>query len=345
MTLRQLALDAPAWTAFAGGHPDATPFHRPEWAALLARTYRYPAFVLALTDARGGVRAGLPLVEVRDLRQRRRLVSLPFTDACPPLIARDDDTAAQQLAAAVAAHVRRPIEVRGALDAPGWDRHADGVTHRLTLGPDAAQVRAGFHRSQVERSIRRAEREGVEVLAGTGAADLAAFYDLHLQTRRRQGVPVQPRRFFEAIRTEMLGAGLGTLLLARHERRAVAGALFLHGNGTLVYKFGASTPDAWPVRPNHAIFWAAIRAGCERGDHVLDFGRTDLDNTGLRSFKAGWGGRELPLIVSTLGIDHAATEATGPGRAQQAVAHAIRRGPAWVCRGLGAALYRYAGAR
>ena len=89
---------------------------------------------------------------------------------------------------------------------------------------------------------------------------------------------------------------------------AIASALFLSWNGTTIYKFGASDPEHWPLRPNHLIFWTAIRDSCERGDHRFDFGRTDLENTGLRSFKEGWGAVERPLFTSALGAAPA-----GPG--------------------------------
>jgi lipid II:glycine glycyltransferase (peptidoglycan interpeptide bridge formation enzyme) len=97
-------------------------------------------------------------------------------------------------------------------------------------------------------------------------ADIQTFYDLHLATRRRQGTPVQPRKFFTQIRNSLIDQGLASILLAEVEGRAVAAALFLTWNGVTVYKFGASDPAAWPRRPNHALFWTAIRESCLRGD-------------------------------------------------------------------------------
>ena len=122
----------------------------------------------------------------------------------------------------------------------------------------------------------------------------------------------------------------------------LAGALFLHWNGTTIYKFGASDPEGLPLRPNHALFWTAIQESCARSDRHFDFGRTDLDNLGLRRFKAGWGGVERPLVYSSLAPGAAEGQES---RAARAVAVVIRRGPPWVGRALGATLYRYAGSR
>jgi lipid II:glycine glycyltransferase (peptidoglycan interpeptide bridge formation enzyme) len=229
------------------------------------------------------------------------------------------------------------------MEGVGWRTGADAVIHELELAPEIDQVRKRFSRSQVIRNIARAEREGVVVRRAVDRRDLDAFYSLHTRTRRRQGVPVQPRRFFDLLWSRLVGTGIAFILLAdAGGREAVAGALFLASHGSTIYKFGASDVDSWPLRPNHVIFWTAIQEACARGDRRFDFGRTDLGNAGLRAFKSGWGAEERLLRYSTLAPGAAAgTE----GLASRALGVAIRRGPKWVCRGTGEALYRYAASR
>jgi lipid II:glycine glycyltransferase (peptidoglycan interpeptide bridge formation enzyme) len=203
-------------------------------------------------------------------------------------------------------------------------------------------VRRRFSRSRVVRNIARAEREGVTVRTASGRADLDMFYALHTRTRRRQGVPVQPKRFFDLLWSRLVEPGLASIVLASAGGTPVAGALFLTWNRTTIYKFGASDPAGWPLRPNHLLFWTAIRDSCARGDVRFDFGRTDLDNAGLRAFKSGWGAVERPLVYST--IASGATEGR-EGAAGRLLSVAIQRGPSWLCRGIGEGLYRYAASR
>src|SRR5579871_2893624 len=248
---RVLALDDPRWSSFVAERTHATAFHHPAWAELLAATYGYRAFAVVVTDEAGAIVAGTPFVEIR-IPARRRWVSLPFTDECPPLAV--DAGARAQYAAALALaqiHLRAPaVHVRGLLDGVGWRSSADAVIHELELDRDADRVRARFSRSQVIRNIARAEREGVTVRRATEPRDLDAFYALHVRTRRRQGVPVQPRRFFELLWARLVEPGMASILLADAGRRkAVAGALFLTSGGCTIYKFGASDVDCWPLRP------------------------------------------------------------------------------------------------
>ncbi len=346
MTTRlTLSLDDPRWTAFVGRCRHATPFHDPAWASLLAETYRYPAFACAVQGVDGEIVGGAPFLEVRSLSRRRRWISLPFTDECAPLAADADSLSelSEALGDAQAAGEAPGVEVRGAVHGLGWTMGADAVTHQLWLEPDLASLRRRFSRSQVVRNIARAERDGVAVRRAETVQDLEAFYQLHTRTRRRQGVPVQPRRFFTLLWSRLVQSGLAFILLADiPDRPAVAGALFLSDGRTTIYKFGASDVDSLRFRPNHLIFWTAIGEAAQAGHRIFDFGRTDLANEGLRAFKSGWGAEERPLLYSTLEPGAAAGE---EGIAARALSLAIRKGPAWMCRGTGEALYRYAGSR
>jgi CelD/BcsL family acetyltransferase involved in cellulose biosynthesis len=340
-----LSLEDPRWAEFVARSPGATPFHHPAWAQLLAVTYRYRGFVIAVADDDDQLVAGAPFIEVHSLSGHRRWISLPFTDECPLLA--NDPACAQQLVTSLAGlrpRLRAPtLEVRGLVDGFGWRAGADAVIHELDLDADIDHVKRQFSRSQVIRNIARAEREAVVVRRATNASDLEAFYALHADTRRRQGVPVQPRRFFELLWSRLVEPGIAHILLADADgHEAAAGALFLSAYGTTIYKFGASTLASRPQRPNHLIFSTAIQDACARRDRRFDFGRTDLGNEGLRAFKHGWGAQERPLRYSTLSPGAGALSEGLPARALSA---AIRRGPGWVCRGTGEALYRYAASR
>jgi CelD/BcsL family acetyltransferase involved in cellulose biosynthesis len=336
-----LDLTDPCWGGFVAKHPDATPFHHPDWARLIADCYGFRGFALVTRDANGAIQAGLPMVEVRHLRTAPKWVSLPYTDYCPPLAVAQKEQ--EELAAAVgqasfAAGVRR-VEVRGPLA-----DSASGPTalrHVLALSGDPAEVYKRFHRSQVQRNIRRAEREGLTVRLATTPEDLVGtFYGLHLRTRRRQGVPVQPRRFFRQLWDNVMSTGLVSVLIVEASGQPIAAAVFLAWNGTVIYKFGASDAAFWSLRPNHVLFWHAIRVACEQGHRWFDFGRTDVGQAGLRDFKLSWGATEEPLVYRTLG-GKPEPVSVGDGMATRMLGPIIRHGPLLLCRAVGETLYRY----
>ena len=323
--------------------PGASVFHHPAWLELLRASYGYEMSACCVVDDDGTIVAGLPLARIRSRLTASRMVSLPFSDVCPPLRLRADGEVDELLAACADAERRRG-RVRLEVRAP-FRGLRDGVVepvyyhHRIRLGPDPDRVEANFAKSQTTRGVARAVREGLTVDRTTGTAGIEAFYRLHVQTRRRQGVPVQPSRFIRSF-AELFEQGLGFVMLTKLGDRAIAAAVFLNLHRTLTYKYGASDARFLPKRPNNLLFAEAIRWGCLGGFETLDLGRTDLENQGLRSFKRAWGAEE-----ATLSYTYAPARPARAGwpLARRAARSVIRRGPPWVGRLTGELLYRHFG--
>jgi CelD/BcsL family acetyltransferase involved in cellulose biosynthesis len=311
---------------------------------MLAESYGFSSFGLALEDALGGLVAGVPIVETRGLLRGRRWISLPFTDFCPPLVVGNSDDLPARLEEEIDAARREAgvdsVELRAA---PASDRPLRlhrGLRHTLQLDHDPERTFGRF-KPNVRNKIRSADRSEVTIAREKKEVDVTrTFYELHTATRRRLGVPVQPRRYFFLLWQRILEPGLGFLLVARAGGEPVAAAVFLAWNGTIVYKYGASDPAAWKLRPNNALLWHAISCACEDGYSIFDFGRTDPANDGLREFKRGWGTEEASLAYAVLGPTR--VSAVNTERAARLTAPVIRHAPHFVCRGLGRALYRYA---
>lgn len=334
-------LQDPQWASFVNQHDSALPFHHPSWATTVAQCYGFRAFALTLTNgnSNGEIVAGLPVIEVRRRREPSRWVSLPFTDSCPPLTTGDAgaELADRLDAARRAAGISR-LEVRGELAGPAVHPHGTFLAHRTPLTGTEQEVFARLHANQVRRNIRRAQRAGVSVRIGDTEGDVTdIFYRLHTRTRRRLGVPVQPLRYFRLLWRHVLQPGHGAVMIAEWHGEPVAAAVFLTSAGTCVYKYGASDERRWDVRPNHLLFWEAIRWARAKGCRTLDFGRTDLEDRGLWEFKARWGTvvQELTYHVIADG-----PPGTGRGGMPTSVRSMIRHGPPIVPRALGELLYR-----
>lgn len=337
-TLTARAFDDPDWLAFLASHPDATVFHHPAWSLVLRDSYGYRPSALVQTDACGAIEAGLPVVEIASFG-RRRFIALPFTDYCPPLAT---TPASQERFSANLVRWRAQatsggFTVHGALsDASGISLVARAVRHVLALRASSETLWRTMSGSPVQRGIRKARSQGLEATVSRSHDDLAAFARLHLETRRRLGVPVQPKRFLDGLWEHVIQEGLGFIVLARRERRPLAGAIFLAWNGNLIYKFGASDSRYWELRPNNLVIWTAIDWACQNGFRQLDFGRSDVDNQGLRDFKSRWGAVETPLVYSYVA---ASPPRSTPRLVMRALAKVIQSSPPIVCRVLGELLY------
>lgn len=330
------------WGGFAQAKLEVNIFHHPAWINLLAECYGYHPFIVAVCDAAGEIKAGLPMMEVNSLLTGRRWVSLPFTDHCIPL--HDNVESLAQLMKGLVYLSKNnqipKVELRWEYPAhPAIHAYSDYVLHTAELASDAESVFCRIH-SMHRRNIKTAEKRGVYIQRGTSQKDLDAFYHLHLHTRRRQGTPVQPKKFFDLLRTDLLEQGLGFILLAYKDTECLAASIFLYWQQTLTYKYGASSSDSLDLRPNNLLFWTAMRWGCENGYAVFDLGRTDPANTGLRAFKTKWAAAEIPLTYSVVGVEAPQSQ---NARLMHIVQMLIQKSPVWVCRALGEALYRHVG--
>ena len=328
------------WQRFVDGNDSARIFHHREWLALLHKQYGYPIEARCISSA-GEIVAGIPVAYVRSALTGRRLVSIPFSDTCSPLLLdpRDSSTLDLLLRELRETHLRRRLDVEIRAGLPGIGRPGERFyAHELPLA-DGVQVVSSRFSKMTARGVARSRRDGVEVLCARDVGALQDFYRLHLETRHRQGMPTQPKRFVERF-AALFERSLGFVLLARYEQRTIAAAVFLCFNGVLTYKYGASRRADLIHRPNNAIFAEAIDWACARGMHTLDLGRTDIDNDGLRAFKRGWGAQERVLAYTLL-----SSRAARPAlpRTRRVLRSTISHTPPVTGRMIGATLYRHFG--
>jgi CelD/BcsL family acetyltransferase involved in cellulose biosynthesis len=332
------------WATLTIAQPEATIFHHPAWVELLKTCYGYKPMLFVILGASGQPVATLPLMQIDSWLTGRRVVSLPFSDFCPPLTI--DDASLVDLVDGLQSWRRqnKVSEIQIHWPLPGMDGvyPAETVARHIThLAPDSEQVFRSFAKTQIQQRIRKAERAGVSIRMSDSWEDLRLFYGLHLETRKRLGTPIQPLRFFRLLWVRLISQGLGFVLLAYKDSQLLAGAVFLHCNKTLTYKYSASKPAYWKLHPNNLLLWHAICWGCEHGYQVFDWGKTDLGNAGLREFKLGWGSEEQILHYSVL-ADYP-PKASAVGKAHLLLTPLIQRSPAWVCRIMGELFYRHFG--
>ena len=292
------------WDDLVTRHPRASVFHSRDWLEALKRTYGYEPFALT-TTAEGPLANGLACCRVRTWAARR-LVSLPFSDHCEPLVDDPADLAAMVgwFDAEVLSRRWRSFELRPCAVVPasvgsvGQPFRADDdrryVLHTLDLRRPAEQLFRSFHPSSTQRAIRRAEREGVTYETGRSGAILAEFYRLLRLTRRRHGLPPQPWAWFRNL-VECLGDSL-TLHVARKDGTAIAAILTLTFKNTMVYKYGGSDAAYHAMGAMPFLFWGAIQDAIAHGLDVLDLGRSGVDQPGLIAFKDHLGAAQSRLI-------------------------------------------------
>jgi hypothetical protein len=74
------------WDQLVASHPSASVFHDRGWLNALARTYGYQPLVITTANESEALENGIVLCRVSSWITGTRLVSLPFSDHCEPLL-------------------------------------------------------------------------------------------------------------------------------------------------------------------------------------------------------------------------------------------------------------------
>ncbi len=294
MTIYELnPLRDPRWAPFIDRHPRSSVFHTRGWLKALHRTYGYQPIAVTTSPHGAELTNGIVFCDVRSWLTGRRLVSLPFSDHCDPLI--EDTTQLGGMCAYLERerhrHGWRYIELRpqsmppaAASDFADWEQ---SYCHIVDLRPDLDTLFHSFHKSSIQRKIRRAEREMLQYEEGRSDKLLREFYALLLLTRRRHHLPPQPFAWFEN-----LAASLGPAMkirIASHGEWPIAGLVTLCHRDTMLYKYGASNAAFHCLGSMQFLFWRTIQDARAQGCVALDLGRCDLNHSGLQTFKDRWG--------------------------------------------------------
>jgi hypothetical protein len=285
-------LSDPRWTALVESHPRSSIFHTTRWLRALQTAYGYDPVVVSTCSSAASLINGIVFCRIRSWLTGPRLVSLPFSDHCEPLVRSSDELDEILL------HIRQEVdgkrwkylEIRPDLCEPGnctgVNRSRSYQLHRLDLRRNLEELFHDFHKHSVQRKIRRAERERLQYAAGASEALLQKFYKLLVMTRRRQGLPPQPLVWFRA-----LLAALGDKLQIRVASKGdlpVASILTLCHKKSMVYKYSCSNAAFNNLGGTTLLLWNAIQEAKNSGLEELDMGRSDTDNPGLITFKEHW---------------------------------------------------------
>ena len=286
--------DDTAVTAFVRAHPDATPFHQPEWAAAVRRGCGQRGHVLLAERGDGSLAGVLPLTEMRSPLFGKALVSCGF--------AVDGGVLGAEAVEALASGARElagrlgcpSVELRGGPHPAGWDVDAGSYLGfaRDLAKDDEAELLAIPRKQRAE--VRKALGNDLEVVTGRTRALGDEHYLVYAESVRNLGTPVFPRALFRAV-LETMDADV---LTVRHEGRAVASVLSLYRNGTVYPYWGGGTQVARGLRANDRMYFALMAHARGRGCARFDFGRSKT-GTGPAAFKKNWGFEGVPLSYAS----------------------------------------------
>ena len=338
----------PRWVTFIEQHPRASIFHTPGWLEALHRTYGYEPVALTTSAPGEELRNGLVFCRVRSWLTGRRMVSLPFSDHCEPLV--ESLESLKHLVSSLESNLEhenwkyfelRPLTSYGAdlVTQTHLQKSETFYIHVLDLRPELDKIFRGFHKKSTQDKIHRAERERLTYEEGRSESILAKFYYLLLLTRRRHQLPPQPLFWFRNL-INCVDDKLKIRVVSK-DGQPITSTVTLSYRNLVVAKYGCSDSRFNHLGGMPFLLWKAIHEGKEQGAHEYDFGRSDPNNTGLIHFKNNWGANCWALDYYRFPI-HTSSNSGGSWR-MHLIRKACERLPDPVLTTAGRLLYRHMG--
>lgn len=284
------------WDELILSFPSYSFFHSSDWAKVLKETYNFKPHYLMVTESRNA-KAVLPLMEVDSFFTGKRAISLPFSDFCEPLVSSGINLK----------RIRHKVidysKEKGfnSLELRDSEVHLDnsiitpaGYQHILDLSLSEERLFKSLS-DNTRRNIRKAVRNQVSFEINNSPSALEDFYIMNCYTRRKHGLPPQPIKFFRNLYDFVLTKNKGFICISKYNGKSIASAVFLLIGQKALFKYGASLIEYQNLRPNNLLMWESIKCIKDKGFTELNFGRTEIENIGLRRFKLGWGTEEKIL--------------------------------------------------
>ncbi|MBI1863139.1 peptidoglycan bridge formation glycyltransferase FemA/FemB family protein [Candidatus Microgenomates bacterium] len=175
------------------------------------------------------------------------------------------------------------------------------LTNQLDLSPSEDELLANM-RKTTRYEIRKAEKENLRVETSLNVEDLREFYDIQIETAKRQGFVPFSYEFLSEQFKVFSEAGSALLYKAYHEKTLLAEAFVIFYGNEAVYHYGASTDEGRRHPGAYLIQWEAIKEAKKRGIKRYNFwGVVPMTETqhrffGVSVFKRGFGGHEVQYV-------------------------------------------------
>ena len=279
------------WKSYVDSAADAVPAHLLEWRDLFYNIFDYQPIYLA-ARRNGEICGVLPAFDIDSLFLGKHIISVPFLNS-GGISARDEAafSALMNEARNITSYYKaRHFEMRCSYPPPnGVPARQHKIRIVMDLPTDPDELWSSL-RSEIRNRTRHARSAGLGV--EFNSSQVREFYSVFAENMHEIGVPVHPRRFFEAV----LGAFPDTaeLVVVKESSHVIGGAITFRFRDTLEVPWISCSRKHFSSCPNNILYWEIMRKACIQGIKTFDFGRSS-PGTGPAAFKLRWGAHATQL--------------------------------------------------
>lgn len=292
------------WEETISKSANATFFHSPTWAKIIAKTYPEMGIATKGIELGDGTWAVLPLISVRSrlsgifstyysmvpgvyggiITNGRRLTSVELDMIFSTL---------KGLKFNHIIYVDNPFE---SYQIPESYQKKEMFTQVIKLDADFEKTRRNFSRGN-KSNINKSAKKGVTIEIARNYVDYKEYYEIYKDTLTRWGDRASSHYSFKLFHTIFkMNSPHIKLWLAKANNKAIAGSLVFYQNNHAVAWHGACLQSHFECRPNNLLYAEIIRDACNNGYKYFDFNPSG-GHEGVVRFKESFGALRLNFSV------------------------------------------------
>ena len=174
------------------------------------------------------------------------------------------------------------------------------ITWLLDITKNEEEILKGMRKTH-RNLIRRAVKDGVEIIQNTDEKYLKEFYNIHMETvQRHKFVPFS----YNYIKSEIeafKNDGQISIFSAKYKNKIISSAIIVFYGNQAFYHHGASLSEYNKIPSSYLILWEALKEAQKRNKKTFNFYGIVEDKpkhpwAGLSKFKKGFGGYKKELV-------------------------------------------------
>ena len=174
------------------------------------------------------------------------------------------------------------------------------ITWLLDITKSEEEILKGMRKTH-RNLIRRAVKDGVEIIQNTDEKYLKNFYDIHMETvKRHKFVPFS----YDYIRSEVKAFkddNQISVFSAKYKNKIISSAIIVFYGNQAFYHHGASLSEYNKIPSSYLILWEAIKEAKKRNKEIFNFygiveNKPKHPWAGLSKFKKGFGGYKKEFL-------------------------------------------------
>jgi len=280
-------------------HERSSVYHHPAWLKGISKCFNHKAFYLLEIDDTNNITGLIPFMIINSNFTKKRVVSLPFSTHCDPLIDFNDLKAAIGFLKLhfdnnIKIDLRTLSNLNNILS--DFSFSSEFTTHILEMDDSLESTFNSFHGRSVRASIRKAEKNDLSFEFLNNDNGLKIFYNLETDLRKRLALPPLPFKFFKKVFVELNKYNLICIPIVRKSNLPLAAGFILEFKDTTYLEYTASNRNYIDLYINQKLFWEIIKAAHIKGIRKIDFGRSNINHQTLIAFKEKWNAK--PFFIS-----------------------------------------------